>query len=59
LKKIGQEAGVEIEPDDQTELCDATQSLNGVICAGVPGAGGADALFALVLGLIILFIVFF
>lgn len=49
LKSMGDNAGVEIEPDQQTSLADSTMSLNGVLCAGVPGAGGHDALFAIVL----------
>lgn len=28
---------------------DATSALPGVLCAGVPGAGGVDAVFAIVL----------
>ena len=43
-----QEAGVPIEPPVQTELVDATSALPGVLCAGVPGAGGVDAVFAIV-----------
>ena len=39
LKSIGISAGVEIEPDAQTALADATEAIAGVICAGVPGAG--------------------
>jgi phosphomevalonate kinase len=37
-----------IEPPDQTALADATMALPGVLVAGVPGAGGHDAIFALV-----------
>ena len=40
---------MDIEPDCQTALVDATQALPGVLASGVPGAGGEDALFALVL----------
>lgn len=40
---------MEIEPDSQTALADATEALPGVVAAGVPGAGGQDALFAIVL----------
>lgn len=37
-----------IEPKEQTELADATLSkVKGVLAAGVPGAGGFDALFAI------------
>lgn len=43
-----QDAGVPIEPPVQTNLVDATSVLPGVLCAGVPGAGGVDAVFAIV-----------
>ncbi len=46
---MGQCAGVEIEPDEQSALADATMNIEGVLAAGVPGAGGQDALFAIVL----------
>ena len=49
LKKMGEEAGVEIEPPSQTKLVDATEKVPGVLCAGVPGAGGEDAVFAVTL----------
>lgn len=48
LKHMGEEAGVEIEPDSQTALSDATDAIPGVLCAGVPGAGGVDAIFCIV-----------
>lgn len=38
-----------IEPPVQTKLVDATSALPGVLCAGVPGAGGVDAVFAIVI----------
>jgi len=47
LKKMGEKVGVPIEPDSQTNLANATMELPGVVAAGVPGAGGYDALFAL------------
>jgi phosphomevalonate kinase len=47
LKGMGNAAGVPIEPDVQTKLANATMKLPGVIAAGVPGAGGYDALFVL------------
>ena len=47
LKKMGEKAHVGIEPDEQTALADATAELPGVVSAGVPGAGGVDALFAI------------
>lgn len=44
LKHMGIAANqVPIEPDIQTELCDACQAVPGVIAALVPGAGGYDA----------------
>lgn len=49
LKSMGDGAGVGIEPDNQTALADATEALEGVLCAGVPGAGGNDAVFAIVI----------
>ncbi|CAN0165123.1 unnamed protein product, partial [Laminaria digitata] len=48
LREMGEEAGVPIEPPVQTKLVDATSALPGVLCAGVPGAGGVDAVFAIV-----------
>ena len=47
LKAMGEAASVPIEPSGQTTLADATMALPGVIAAGVPGAGGYDALFVL------------
>lgn len=41
-------AGVSIEPDSQTRIADITATLPGVLAAGVPGAGGLDAIFAIV-----------
>jgi phosphomevalonate kinase len=49
LRTMGEGAGVGIEPPEQTRLVDATESIPGVLCAGVPGAGGVDAVFALTL----------
>jgi len=47
LKGMGNAAGVPVEPDSQTALADATMKLPGVVAAGVPGAGGYDALFVI------------
>lgn len=41
---------LQIEPESQTHLLDATMSMEGVLLAGVPGAGGFDAIFAITLG---------
>jgi len=51
LRKVGELADVPVEPSEQQALCDATLShVPGVLACGVPGAGGFDAVFALVLG---------
>lgn len=51
LRLVGQLSGVPVEPLDQQALCDATLlGVPGVLACGVPGAGGFDAVFALVLG---------
>ncbi|XP_048319868.2 phosphomevalonate kinase, peroxisomal isoform X2 [Ziziphus jujuba] len=39
-----------IEPHSQTQLLDATMNMEGVLLAGVPGAGGFDAIFAVTFG---------
>ncbi|CDZ97430.1 phosphomevalonate kinase [Phaffia rhodozyma] len=49
MKLMGESAGVPIEPDEQTELLDKCQTLPGVLGCGVPGAGGYDALWVLIL----------
>ena len=50
LRALGGAAGQPVEPPEQTALADATAALPGVVGAGVPGAGGNDALFAVVEG---------
>ncbi|KAD4178551.1 hypothetical protein E3N88_27142 [Mikania micrantha] len=50
MKLMGMAAGIPIEPESQTELLDATMNMCGVLLAGVPGAGGFDAVFAVTLG---------
>jgi len=49
FRKIGELAGVPLEPPGQTRLADATTNTIGCLFAGVPGAGGYDAIFAIVL----------
>jgi len=49
LRDIGSKCQVPVEPADQTELCDLTEAQAGVLLSGVPGAGGNDAIFAIVL----------
>lgn len=41
---------LQIEPLQQTEMLDETMAIEGVLFSGVPGAGGYDAIFAVVLG---------
>lgn len=41
---------VQIEPPSQTALLDGTMHMSGVLLAGVPGAGGFDAVFAIAIG---------
>ncbi|XP_074283390.1 phosphomevalonate kinase, peroxisomal isoform X1 [Silene latifolia] len=50
MRHMGEAAGVPIEPDTQTRLLDATLDTEGVLLAGIPGAGGFDAVFAITLG---------
>lgn len=49
LREMGTSAGVPIEPPEQTEILNATQAIPGVLIAGVPGAGGYDAICVVVL----------
>nr|BAF98284.1 5-phosphomevelonate kinase [Hevea brasiliensis] len=50
MRQMGEAAGVPIEPESQTRLLDTTMNMDGVLLAGVPGAGGFDAVFAVTLG---------
>lgn len=47
MKQLGEKAGVPIEPDEQTKLCNATANVPGVVTCLVPGAGGYDAVACL------------
>jgi phosphomevalonate kinase len=49
LREMGSCSGVPIEPEQQTHLLDYTMDQPGVLMAGVPGAGGFDAIFAVAL----------
>jgi phosphomevalonate kinase len=49
MRLQGELAGVPVEPMEQKRLLDFTCQLPGVVLAGVPGAGGYDAIFAVVL----------
>jgi len=48
LRELGEMSGVDIEPSSQSGLIEATLKVPGVMAVGVPGAGGYDAIFALV-----------
>ncbi|CAA0838245.1 GHMP kinase family protein [Striga hermonthica] len=50
MRKMGEAAGIPIEPESQTHLLDTTMNTEGALLAGVPGAGGFDAVFAITLG---------
>lgn len=50
LRDMGNAAAVKVEPAELTGLLDDTAALPGVFAVGCPGAGGYDAVFALVLG---------
>ncbi|KAJ2855283.1 phosphomevalonate kinase [Coemansia erecta] len=49
-RELGDNAGVPIEPPEQTELLDACMDVPGVCMAAVPGAGGYDAIYCITLG---------
>ena len=46
---MGDASGVAIEPAAQTRLLDSVREVPGVLAVGVPGAGGCDAVFCLVI----------
>ncbi|KAG5482946.1 hypothetical protein LSCM1_06987 [Leishmania martiniquensis] len=50
LRDMGVAAEVKVEPMELSGLLDETAALPGVLAVGCPGAGGYDAVFALVLG---------
>eukprot|EP00960_Hanusia_phi_P073140 767948-Hanusia_phi.AAC.12 len=50
MRQMGEMAGVPLEPAPQTKLLDMTTQIPHVLAAGVPGAGGFDAVFAIVAG---------
>ncbi|KAG0324859.1 phosphomevalonate kinase [Dissophora globulifera] len=49
LREMSRLSEVPVEPEEQTRLLDACLSVPGVLMAGVPGAGGFDAIFCIVL----------
>jgi phosphomevalonate kinase len=51
MREMGKLSGVEIEPEQQTKLLDASVSMAGVIGGGVPGGTCSSSLFFVVCGL--------
>ncbi|KAL3673653.1 hypothetical protein V7S43_001352 [Phytophthora oleae] len=49
MREMGTSAGVPIEPPEQTAILNATVAISGVLLAGVPGAGGYDAICVVVI----------
>ncbi|KAI1320614.1 phosphomevalonate kinase [Mortierella claussenii] len=49
LREMSRLSDVAVEPEEQTRLLDACLAVPGVLMAGVPGAGGFDAIFCIVL----------
>ena len=49
MRRMGELAGPPIEPPEQSKLCDASAALPGVLTCACPGAGGYDAVYALVI----------
>ncbi|KAG2206315.1 hypothetical protein INT47_007329, partial [Mucor saturninus] len=49
LQMMSKLSGVPIEPKEQTHLLDTCTQVPGVVMSGVPGAGGYDAIFCIVL----------
>ena len=45
---MGNESNAPIEPESQTELLEECLQVDGVLVAGVPGAGGYDAIFCII-----------
>lgn len=45
---MGHQASVPIEPPSQSALLDDSLKVKGVLLAGVPGAGGYDAIVCLI-----------
>ena len=45
---MGKESNAPIEPESQTELLEECLRVDGVLVAGVPGAGGYDAIFCII-----------
>jgi phosphomevalonate kinase len=49
IREMSEKSTVPIEPPEQSRLLDACMAVPGIIMAGVPGAGGYDAIFCIAL----------
>jgi len=49
LRTLSQKTETPIEPESQTHLLDACMKCPGILMAGVPGAGGYDAIFCIIM----------
>ena len=49
LRTLGVRASVPIEPQSQSLILDETSRVPGVVGVGVPGAGGFDAVFCVMI----------
>jgi len=49
LRTLSEKTETPIEPESQTHLLDACMECPGVLMAGVPGAGGFDAIFCIIM----------
>lgn len=49
IREMSEKSNVPIEPQEQSKLLDACMNVPGIIMAGVPGAGGYDAIFCIAL----------
>ncbi len=47
VQAISKASGVDIEPESSTVVIDEILKVEGICCAGAPGAGGYDAIYAL------------
>jgi phosphomevalonate kinase len=50
MRELSKLSDAPIEPPEQTRLLDACMNIPGVLLAGVPGAGGYDAILCLTIG---------
>jgi phosphomevalonate kinase len=49
MQILGKETRTPIEPEEITRVLDGTEKLHGVLGVGAPGAGGYDAVYAILI----------